>query len=157
MGGYLAEELIYQDTSTGASDDIRGATNIARRMVCEWGMSEKLGTINYSSNNDSVFVGRDVSSGKSFSDETAATIDSEIRRIVDDQLQKGRKLLAEHKDKLERIAKELLDKETVTGEELNHIVGDLASENQRRLSQPDHHGGQDLPGLDGGPSPAPAT
>ncbi|MBI41860.1 MAG: cell division protein FtsH [Leptospiraceae bacterium] len=158
MGGYLAEELIYDDTSTGASDDIRGATNIARRMVCEWGMSEKLGTINYSTNNDSVFVGRDVSSGKSFSDETAATIDSEIRRIVDDQLQKGRKLLSEHKDKLERIAKELLDKETVTGEELNTIVGDLASENQRRLSHPDHHeGGQDLPGLGGGHSPAPAT
>jgi cell division protease FtsH len=157
MGGYLAEELIYEDTSTGASQDIRVATNVARRMVCEWGMSEKLGTINYSSNDDSVFLGREISSSKSFSDETAATIDSEVRRIVDEQLQKGRRLLKEHKDKLERIARALLDKETITGEELNEIVGELASENQKRLSHPES-GGENLPGIDSGnPHPAPAT
>ncbi|MDH5656772.1 MAG: ATP-dependent zinc metalloprotease FtsH, partial [Spirochaetia bacterium] len=133
MGGYLAEELIFEDTSTGASNDIQVATNIARRMVCEWGMSEKLGTISYSNNNDSIFLGREISSNRSYSDETAFAIDDEVKRIVSEQTENGRSLLLKHKDKLESMAKWLLANETLSGAELIKIVGSDASESQKKI------------------------
>lgn len=165
MGGYLAEDLIYGDTSTGASNDISVATNIARRMVCEWGMSEKLGTIAYSGDNDNVFLGKSVATSKSYSDETASAIDDEVKRIVEEQREKGRKMLSEQRAKLEGIAKTLLEKETISGEELNEIVGnDLITDNQKRVGQHHHEGPASNPAEDpdmhpkgGGPEPAPAT
>jgi len=132
MGGFLAEDLIFGDTSTGASNDIQVATNIARRMVCEWGMSEKLGTISYSNNNDSIFLGREISSNRSYSDDTASAIDNEVKRIVYEQTEKGRALLVKHRDKLEKMAKMLLANETITGKELSDIVGSDASESQKK-------------------------
>ncbi|GIX40408.1 MAG: ATP-dependent zinc metalloprotease FtsH [Leptospiraceae bacterium] len=122
MGGYLAEELIFEDTSTGAANDIQVATNIARKMVCEWGMSEKLGTVSYISEDHNVFLAKDLSHPKTFSEQTAALIDAEVKRIIDEQLERGRELLKQNRDKLEKIAKALLEKETITGEELNKIV-----------------------------------
>jgi cell division protease FtsH len=123
MGGYLAEELIFGDTSTGASNDIQVATNIARRMICEWGMSERLGTIAYSNANENVFLGREFGASRQYSDETASAIDEEVKRIVGDQRERGRKLLRDNRDKLERIAKSLLSQESINAEELTAIVG----------------------------------
>jgi cell division protease FtsH len=122
MGGYLAEELIFEDTSTGAANDIQVATNIARKMVCEWGMSEKLGTVSYTTEDHNIFLARDISHPRSFSEETAALIDAEVKRIIDEQLDRGRELLKQNRDKLERIAKTLLESETINGEELNKII-----------------------------------
>ena len=153
MGGFIAEELIFDDTATGASNDIQVATNIARKMVCEWGMSEKLGTINYSGGEqENVFLGRDFHSSRHYSDDTAATIDDEVRRIVEEQLNRGRKLVKDNRDRLEKLAKALLAQETVTAEDLAEIVGPMASDKQKRLTQPRP---PDAEGL--GPVPAPAT
>ncbi len=123
MGGYLAEELIFGDTSTGASNDIQVATNIARRMVTEWGMSERLGTIAYSSNEGNPFLGRDFSSARQYSDETASAIDEEVKRIVQAQLDRGRRMMTENQDKLETIAQALLTSETISAAELYGILG----------------------------------
>ncbi|MCB1319844.1 MAG: ATP-dependent zinc metalloprotease FtsH, partial [Leptospiraceae bacterium] len=111
MGGYLAEDIIFGDTSTGASNDIQVATNIARRMVCEWGMSERLGTISYNNDNDNVFLGREIGAPRHYSDETATAIDEEVRRIVEEQLNRGRSMLSESRDRLDKIAKALLARE----------------------------------------------
>ncbi len=123
MGGYLAEEIIFRDTSTGASNDIQVATKIARRMVCEWGMSKNVGRISYVNPNENVFLGRDMSHVRHYSDNTAATIDQEIKAIVEDQLKKGKHLLNKNKAKLEKIARALLAQESISGEELQALVG----------------------------------
>jgi len=124
MGGFLAEEHQFGTTSTGSSNDIQHATNIARRMVCEWGMSEKLGTINYVGTNDSVFLGRDIGHQPSgnVSEQYAAIIDNEVKSIVEASLKKGRDLIRKNSKKLEEIAKGLLAKETITHDELMSIV-----------------------------------
>jgi cell division protease FtsH len=153
MGGYLAEGIIFNDTSTGASNDIQVATNIARRMVCEWGMSEKLGTISYSQDNGNVFLGREISSSRHYSEETAAMIDGEVKRFVQEQLDRGRELLTNHREKLERIAKALLERESIGGEELNDIMGSDISDKQKRAFSHDAK----PPEFEGGAEPAPAT
>ncbi len=159
MGGYLAEELTFGDTSTGASNDIQVATNIARRMVCEWGMSEELGTVSYSDNSENVFLGRDMGAPRGYSDDTASTIDSEVKRIVREQLQRGRDLLKNNREKLEGIARALLERESINADELNDIVSPArqSSEPQTPAAKPDTtDSGSDLgPSTD--PSPAPAV
>jgi cell division protease FtsH len=130
MGGFIAEEIQFGNTSTGSSNDIQHATNIARKMVCEWGMSEKLGTVNYNGNNDSIFLGRDMGNGsnKFYSEHFAALIDEEVRSIIQGSLNKGRDLAKKNYKKLQGIAKALLSQETITSEELMAIVN--AEENQ---------------------------
>jgi cell division protease FtsH len=126
MGGYIAEELMFGSPSNGSSNDIQQATNIARRMVCEWGMSEKLGTVNYNPANEQVFVGRDMHAGtKYYSEEFAALIDSEVREIIQSSLDKGRNLIRQYKEQLEEIANLLLENETAVKEELEAIVSRL--------------------------------
>ncbi|MDF3820806.1 ATP-dependent zinc metalloprotease FtsH [Leptospira sp. 96542] len=123
MGGYIAEELIFGDPSNGSSNDIQQATNIARRMVCEWGMSEKLGTINYGGPENSPFIGRDYGhASKPYSEEFAALIDREVKQIIQSSLDKGRELVRKNAKKLEAIAKALLAKETIDATELMAIV-----------------------------------
>ncbi|MBM9590244.1 cell division protein FtsH, partial [Leptospira sp. 201903075] len=123
MGGYIAEELIFGDPSNGSSNDIQQATNIARRMVCEWGMSEKLGTIHYGSGETSPFMGRDYGhTSKPYSEEFAALIDQEVKRIIQTCLDKGRDLVKKNQKKLDSIAKALLAKETIDAQELMDIV-----------------------------------
>ena len=123
MGGFIAEEKQFGDTSTGSGNDIQQATNIAKRMVCEWGMSDKLGTVNYNGNHSNVFVGRDIGGdGKNHSEQFAAMIDEEIKFIIKTCLNKGRKLIQENYDKFETIAKTLLLKETIDHNELMAIV-----------------------------------
>ena len=123
-GGRIAEELIFGEerVTTGASSDIRMATDMARRMVTEWGMSEKLGFLAYSADEQEVFLGRSVSQQKNMSDATASIIDGEVRRIVDDAYDVATKILKKHNNQLERLAQGLLEYETLNGEEIQIIV-----------------------------------
>ena len=123
-GGRIAEELIFGEerVTTGASSDIRMATDMARRMVTEWGMSDKLGFLAYSADEQEVFLGRSVAQQKNMADSTASIIDSEIRRIVDDAYTAATKILKKHNDQLERLAHGLLEYETLNGEEIRIIV-----------------------------------
>ena len=119
LGGRVAEELVMEDISTGASSDIQQATATARNMITRYGMSDKLGTVLYGSehSSDEVFLGRDFSSGKNYSEKTAAEIDDEIRALIDKAYKKCREILAEHKDKLELVAQYLLARETMDGDQ----------------------------------------
>ncbi|MFN3603361.1 MAG: ATP-dependent zinc metalloprotease FtsH [Leptonema sp. (in: bacteria)] len=139
MGGYLAEKLIFNDTSTGAANDIQVATNIARKMVCEWGMSEKLGTVSYINEDHNVFLAKDISHPKNYSEHTAALIDQEVKQFIEDQLKRGQELLTTHKDKLEKIAKTLLEKESMTGEELKNLIGEDNLIKEERISGSSDH------------------
>ena len=121
LGGRMAEELIIQDISTGASNDIERATKIARSMVTKYGMSEKIGTIMLGSNQEEVFLGRDLAQGKEYSEETAALIDAETKRIIDMGYNSARKILTDHIDKLHAVAGVLLEKEKITSEEFEAI------------------------------------
>ena len=119
LGGRAAEELAMDDVSTGASNDIQKATAVARNMVTRYGMSEKLGTVLYGSEHsaDEVFLGRDFSSGKNYSEKTAAEIDDEIRSIIDKAYETCREILSQHMDKLELVAGYLLKYETMDGDQ----------------------------------------
>ena len=122
FGGRAAEELFLDDISTGAYSDINQASSIARGMITEYGMSEVLGPINFGSGEEDVFIGRDLLRSKNFSEEIAATIDKEVKSIVDKCYQKAKDILTENKDKVELIVKYLLEKETLSGEDFRHIL-----------------------------------
>lgn len=125
MGGRLAEEIIFNHTTTGAANDIERATAIARRMVTEWGMSEKLGPIHLSqSEGTSPFIGRDFSRKADFSEDYARMIDEEVKKIIDFSTGRGRALLKKHRAALDGVAKKLLEQETITGEELTTLIKD---------------------------------
>ncbi|HZF36920.1 MAG TPA: ATP-dependent zinc metalloprotease FtsH, partial [Candidatus Angelobacter sp.] len=124
FGGRIAEELIFgpENVTTGASSDIQQATSMARRMVTEWGMSEKLGPIKYSDNEEEVFLGHSVTQRKNVSDATAKLIDDEIRRLIDEGEGSARRILTEHLDDLHTIANALLEYETLSGEEVRALL-----------------------------------
>ena len=121
LGGRVAEELIIKDISAGASGDIQAVSKRARLMVTEWGMSEKVGPISYGSDKE-FFIGRDMQSHVTYSDKTASIIDEEVRRIVDEGLQKARKLLAENKALLDNMARLLVERETIFTEEVDMLM-----------------------------------
>jgi cell division protease FtsH len=123
LGGRTAEELAFGEITTGASNDIRHATQIARSMVCEVGMSERLGPVAYGEREENVFLGRDFASRhQDYSEQTAVSIDEEIRRIVEDQHQVARKVLLEHRPQLDALAQALLERETLDAEEIQAII-----------------------------------
>jgi cell division protease FtsH len=124
FGGRVAEELIFgaDKVTTGAADDIRRATNLARRMVTEFGFSEKLGPLRYSENEEEVFLGHSVTQRKNVSDATAKVIDEEIRRIVDEGEQRAREILTAHLEELHALAKGLLEYETMSADEIRRII-----------------------------------
>jgi cell division protease FtsH len=122
FGGRCAEELFCEDVSTGAADDIRRATEMAREMVCHWGFSEKLGPIAYSEAAENVFLGQELGRVKTHSEQTSQVIDSEVKRIIDDAYDTARRILAERRDVVERVAHALLKYETLTGAEVAAIV-----------------------------------
>jgi cell division protease FtsH len=122
MGGRVAEELIFGDVTNGARGDIGQATQIARKMVCEWGMSEKLGMVEYGEHEEHVFLGRDINRSRTFSEATAQEIDREVKKLCDDAYNRARHLIATNREKLETIARALLDYETLDGEQVNDIV-----------------------------------
>ena len=111
LGGRIAEELVFDDITTGASQDIKQATSLARAMVVKYGMSEKVGTINYETDSEEVFIGRELGHAKSYGEQVASVIDSEVKRIIDECYAKAKEIILAHEEVLHRAAKLLLEKE----------------------------------------------
>jgi cell division protease FtsH len=122
MGGRVAEEIVFGDVTNGASSDIRMATSLARKMICEWGMSERLGMVEYGEHEDYVFLGRDISRARAYSEATAQEIDREVKRLCDDAYQRAMRVLTQRKDVLIAIAKALLEYETLDGSQIREII-----------------------------------
>ena len=122
MGGRIAEEVFMNQMTTGAANDFERATDLARNMVSRWGMSDALGTRVYGENQSEVFLGRDMTTHKNLSDATAQAVDSEIRRIVDEQYARARKIIEENRDKVEIMAKALIEWETLDTDQINDIM-----------------------------------
>ena len=123
LGGHVSEELIFGEMTTGAHDDIGKVTQIARNMVTQWGMSARMGPRTFGRRQSMVFLGRDISEERDYSERTAQEIDDEVRRVIDEAHQRCRILLAAHRDKLEILANRLIEVETVEGEELQRLLG----------------------------------
>lgn len=122
MGGYIAEKILNGQTSTGPSADIKQATDIARRMVTEWGMSD-LGFISLGSEGEPLFLGREIAQHKDFSDKTAAKIDEQIQKILDECMNDATRILTEHKDQLDKLAQALVSRETLDDNEVRELLG----------------------------------
>jgi len=170
FGGRIAEELIFggDRVTTGASNDIQRATDIARNMVTKWGLSEKLGPLTYSEEEQEVFLGHSVTQHKNVSDETAHAIDEEIRRVIDRNYRRARDLLETHRDKLHAMAEALMKYETIESDQIDDImagrtprppenwedVGEPKSgDGQKTASdQPRPKGGEDADGSIGRPA-----
>ena len=123
MGGYAAERLIYNETSTGAQNDIEQATELARKMVCEWGMSDVLGPIAYGQKDEPIFLGKEIARHKDYSEETARVIDAEVNAIINSRLERAQQLLGEHRDQLVLLATTLVQKETLGDVEIRELLG----------------------------------
>ncbi len=121
LGGRIAEEIIYQDVTTGASQDIKQATKIARAMVTEYGMSEKVGMINYGDDSTEVFIGRDLAHARSYGQEVASQIDSEVKRIIDECYAKAKEIILAHEDVLHSCTELLMEKEKISGKEFEEL------------------------------------
>ncbi len=128
FGGRVAEELILDHMTTGAGNDIERATEIAHRMVCEWGMSEKLGPMTFGKKEEQIFLGRDFTQQQDYSEHTAVEIDREVRRIIKDCYNQAKEILTANLELLHRVAKELLEKEVLDGAEIDVIVKQHAAE-----------------------------
>ncbi|MDO4731091.1 MAG: ATP-dependent zinc metalloprotease FtsH [Clostridia bacterium] len=133
LGGRAAESLVLSDISTGASNDIERATKIASAMVTKYGMSSKMGPINYGSDNDEVFIGRDMGHIKNFSDKTAFEIDSEIRAIIEQAYEKTTEILKTHMDKLHKVSQIMMQKEKMSGEEFKAIMDEENQVNDEEI------------------------
>ncbi len=136
--GRIAERLYTNDISTGATSDIRQMTRMARKMVCEWGMSDKMGMVEYGEHEDYVFLGRDITRSRDFSEATALEIDREVRRLCDEAYSRAESLILANRDKLETIAKALLEYESLDGSHVKEIIehGSLLNPPARRIVGP---------------------
>jgi cell division protease FtsH len=134
LGGRAAEELILKDFTTGAGNDIERATNLARKMVCEWGMSETMGPLAYGKKEEQIFLGREFATHKDYSEDTAKRIDQEVTKLVSSSYERAKQLLIDHMDILNKIASELLEKEVLNTAELDAIVG-VSSEDMDKVQQ----------------------
>ena len=137
LGGRVAEELIFKDVTTGASQDIKQATQLARAMVTQYGMSDKVGLINYGSDEDEVFIGRDLAHTRNYGEQTAAVIDSEVKRIIDEAYSQAKELIGSHIDVLHKCVELLLEKEKIGREEFEALF----SENEEQKSLENDLGG----------------
>ena len=123
MGGRSAEELIFGDITSGAAGDIVEVTKIAKKMICVFGMSDKMGTLSYGSREDHIFLGRDITRGESYSEDTAREIDLEMKRLVSEAKSRSDKIIKDYKDQLELLSQELLKKETLSAKEVKELLG----------------------------------
>jgi cell division protease FtsH len=123
MGGYAAEKLMLNETTTGAQNDLEQATDLARRMVCEWGMSDVLGPIAYGQKDEPIFLGKEIARHKDYSEDTARAIDTEIKKIVKECLAESERILGEQRDKLKLLAETLLVKENLDDDEIRTLLG----------------------------------
>jgi len=122
-GGFAAEELVFSETTTGVQNDLEQATSMARRMVTEWGMSDKIGPMALGSEGEPIFLGKEIATHKDYSEETARSIDAEIRRILAEGLDAVRKILKEHRDQLDKLANALVVHETLDDDEVRKLLG----------------------------------
>ncbi|MDP3017550.1 MAG: cell division protein FtsH, partial [Deltaproteobacteria bacterium] len=126
MGGRVAEELVLNSQTTGAGNDIERSTEIARKMVCEWGMSDNLGPLAYGKKEEQIFLGREFAQHRDYSEDTARLIDNEIRAIVTQSHEKAKEIIQGNMDTLHRLASALLEKEVLDGNQIERIIKDEA-------------------------------
>jgi cell division protease FtsH len=165
-GGRVAEEIFLDQMSTGAGSDIEVATDLARRMVCEYGMS-RLGPLTFGKKEEQIFLGREISQHRDFSEETARQIDLEVRRLIDEAYQSAHTIVETHADAMHRIAAALLERETIDAEEVRMLIEgqelppmrsvlasptDTGSGDVQQVLKPEPRGGPNYP--EGSPSPA---
>jgi cell division protease FtsH len=165
MGGRCAEKLIFDDTSTGAGNDISVATDTARRMVCEWGMSSRIGPLTFGKKSEEVFLGREISHSRDYSDEISQVIDEEISLFVKQAEENSDNILSKYIDELHGIANALLEYESISGKEMKQIIkGDPIERivpkpktkrvrRRKKVSKKDPAGVKDVPPI----VPKPAT
>jgi cell division protease FtsH len=152
MGGRVAEEIVFSQRTTGAANDIERATQLARRMVCEWGMSEQMGPLSFGKREEQVFLGRDIAQHRDYSEQTAINIDKEIRSLVETNYQRANDILTEHVEILHGIAGALLEKETLDLRDVDRIISStdpslmkMISEQDRSRSKPELVPSEDAP------------
>ena len=159
LGGNVAERLVFGDTTTGSSNDIEKATDLARRMVTEFGMSDRLGPLSFGKRDELVFLGREIGEQRNYSDEVAKQIDEEVRAIIDKAYERAVDTLTQYRDRLDALAEKLIAEETVDSEAFERLfVGLPPKENQHGPAQrPTVVGpGQPTPGAAPQPNPQPA-
>jgi cell division protease FtsH len=166
MGGRIAEEIYLNQLTTGAGNDIERATEMARKMVCEWGMSE-LGPLSFGKKEEQIFLGREISQHRDYSEETAIRIDEEVKRIISNAYNRARAIIETHSDQLVKVAELLLEREVLDGSEVRVVIGggdvpppaggtrDTADHDVQQVLRPESTGRR-LPGLNDGESPQPA-
>ncbi len=147
LGGNASERLVFGDTTTGASNDIEKASELARRMVTEFGMSEKLGPLAFGKHDEMVFLGREIGEQRNYSDDVARQIDDEVRAIIDNAYARAQDVLTRHRDKLDALAAKLVERETLDATEFEALFADLPPK------EPIHGV---VPKLDSVPAPQPA-
>jgi cell division protease FtsH len=169
MAGRIAEEIFLKQTTTGAGNDIERATDLSRKMVCEWGMSD-LGPLSFGKKEEQIFLGREIAQHRDYSEETAIRIDQQVRGLVDEQYQRAKKIIEDHSAALKRIAEALLEREILDGEEVKQLIdgsvtvastddtgGDTSdSEETQKVIRPEPGSGLRVPPLIDGERPQPA-
>jgi cell division protease FtsH len=121
-GGYVSEQLVYGETTTGTQNDLQQATDLARKMVTDWGMSE-LGPVAFGQEDEPIFLGKEIARHKDYSEDTALRIDAEVKRILVEALERARTILTEHRDQLELLADALVERETLNDAEVKGLLG----------------------------------
>ena len=157
MGGRLAEELIFSEITTGAGNDLERATDLARRMVCEWGMSDKMGPMTFGKKEEQIFLGREIAQHQDYSEQTAIEIDAEVRRIIMAGYEAAKQILTEHLDDLKKIAEALLEHETIAGDDIDLLIAGGTIKRTpppRRTPPPPAVEKEKGPGFFGRPAPA---
>jgi len=142
LGGRIAEELSFKTITSGASNDLERATAIARKMVCEWGMSDKLGPLTFGEKEGEIFLGRDMGHQKNYSEATAIEIDSEIRRIVQENYERTREILGGNREALVKVAEALLERENLEGREIREMVFGVPEGKPEEKAEPERHEGE---------------
>ncbi len=137
LGGRVSEEMTFEDVTSGAQNDLERATKIARRMVTEFGMSKKLGPITFKSGEDEIFLGKEIVSRPHYSDKTAAEIDEEVHKIIEDCYDNAKEILTKNKSALAKLADKLMEKETLSREEVTKILSKVKSKKNSKLSKPE--------------------
>jgi cell division protease FtsH len=122
-GGWAAEKLFYSETTTGTKQDLQQASELARRMTCEWGMADELGPIAYGQEDEPIFIGKEIARHKDYSEDTAQRIDAAVKGILSRSIAAAQNILGEHKDQLQLLAEQLITKETLVDDEIRIMLG----------------------------------
>jgi len=156
MGGRVAEQLVFNEVTTGASQDMKQATEMARRMVTVYGMSDKMGPRTFGKKEDMIFLGREISEQRDYSERTALLIDQEVNKLIEEAHDTAVKLLTENRDKLQHLAETLIAKETLEGAELEEAFGVSQPQNESE-KKPEEVTAEQKPETESKPSASPAN